>query len=52
MTNLRYLYAVLFMFSFAHSFAQNDCTDALVVCGNTGFDGLSATGVGMQELSG
>ena len=31
--------------------AQNDCIDAIVVCGNTGFDGLTATGVGIQELS-
>lgn len=31
--------------------AQNDCTAAIVVCGNTGFAGLTATGVGTQELS-
>lgn len=30
--------------------AQNDCTDALVVCGNMGYDGLTATGFGIQEL--
>ena len=30
---------------------QNDCIDAIVVCGNTGFGGLTATGVGIQELS-
>lgn len=30
--------------------AQNDCTDALVVCGNTGYQGLTATGFGTQEL--
>ena len=29
---------------------QNDCIDALIVCGNTGFEGLNATGVGVQEL--
>jgi len=33
------------------TFAQNDCVDAIVVCGNTGFDGLSATGVGIPEIS-
>lgn len=34
------------------SFCQNDCSDALVVCGNSNFSGLSATGIGIQELSG
>ena len=52
MNPIRTLFAIIFLFSFAVSFAQNDCTDALVVCGNTGFDGLNATGVGTQELSG
>ena len=52
MTQLRYLFALIFICSFTNSFAQNDCTDAIVVCGNTGFDGLSATGVGVQELAG
>jgi len=32
--------------------SQNDCSDALVVCGNSNFSGLSATGIGIQELSG
>lgn len=49
---MRFLYAFIFVFSFSIAFAQNDCSDALVVCGNTGFDGLNATGVGIQELSG
>ncbi|UTD16676.1 T9SS type B sorting domain-containing protein [Tenacibaculum mesophilum] len=35
-----------------HVFAQNDCSDAIVVCGNSGFQNLNATGVGIQELSG
>ena len=52
MNPIRTLFAIIFLFSFGVSFAQNDCTDALVVCGNTGFDGLNATGVGTQELSG
>ena len=34
------------------SIAQNDCVDAIIVCGTTGFEGLSATGVGIQELNG
>jgi gliding motility-associated-like protein len=52
MNPIRFLFTLLFIFAYTNSFAQNDCSDALVVCGNTGFDGLSATGVGIQELSG
>lgn len=33
-------------------FAQNDCTDAITVCGNSGYEDLSAVGVGIQELTG
>ncbi len=40
------------LFSCVSLFAQNDCVDAIVVCGNSGFSGLSATGVGTQELNG
>ena len=42
------LIALLFT---SYTFGQNDCSDALVVCGNTGFNGLNATGVGIQELN-
>lgn len=42
----------LFVFLFFQiSLAQNDCSDALVVCGNSDFSGLSATGFGIQELN-
>lgn len=30
--------------------AQNDCVDAITVCGNMGYQGLTATGIGTQEL--
>jgi gliding motility-associated-like protein len=30
-------------------FAQSDCVDAIVVCGNTNFSGLTANGVGISE---
>ena len=33
-------------------FAQNDCVDAIVVCGNSGYTDLEASGFGTQELSG
>ena len=52
MSQLRYLSVLFLLFSFAVTFAQNDCVDAIVVCGNTGFNGLSATGIGVQELNG
>ena len=52
MSHFRYLVVLLLLFSFSKSFTQNDCTDAIVVCGNTGFSGLSATGFGTQELVG
>ncbi|SDX27436.1 gliding motility-associated C-terminal domain-containing protein [Lutibacter oricola] len=32
--------------------AQNDCVDAIVVCGNSGYTDLEASGFGTQELSG
>ncbi|TPD66876.1 T9SS type B sorting domain-containing protein [Flavobacterium microcysteis] len=51
MTLKKSLIALLFFFTITKTFSQNDCSDAIVVCGNTGFQGLSATGVGIQELS-
>jgi len=52
MIKSNYLFIFLFLFAASRSNAQNDCVDAIVVCGNTGFQGLSATGVGIQELNG
>lgn len=52
MSQLRYLIILFFLFSYLNSTAQNDCVDAIVVCGNTGFENLNATGFGVQELSG
>ncbi|MFY0484081.1 T9SS type B sorting domain-containing protein [Flavobacterium sp. PLA-1-15] len=52
MVKLNYLFIVLLFFITSKGNAQNDCVDAIVVCGNTGFEGLSATGIGSQELNG
>jgi gliding motility-associated-like protein len=41
---------LLFCLFSAGAIAQNDCQDALVVCGNMGYEGLNATGFGVQEL--
>lgn len=30
---------------------QNDCSDALIVCGNSGYQDLTVTGIGIQELN-
>ncbi|MGX7668305.1 T9SS type B sorting domain-containing protein [Flavobacterium pedocola] len=43
---------LFFFICFQLSFSQNDCTDAIVACGNSNFSGLSATNAGIQELSG
>lgn len=52
MNKTNYLFILIFLFVASKSNAQNDCDDAIIVCGNTGFEGLSATGVGTQELNG
>ncbi|WP_181248447.1 T9SS type B sorting domain-containing protein [Flavobacterium magnum] len=41
---------LLLLLIFQASFAQSDCADAIVVCGNSGFSGLTVTGIGTQEL--
>lgn len=47
-----YLFSILLLLVMpAGIYAQNDCADAIVVCGNSNFNGLNATGAGIQELS-
>lgn len=43
---------VVFLFISAYSFSQNDCVDAIIVCGSSDYTGLSVNGYGIQELSG
>lgn len=43
------LLTVLFIFSITPSFAQSDCSNAITVCGNTGYSGLTATGAGDED---
>ena len=43
---------LVFLLISVFTYAQNDCSDALIACGNSGYQDLSATGVGTQELSG
>ncbi|MFL9844318.1 T9SS type B sorting domain-containing protein [Flavobacterium rhizosphaerae] len=42
---------LLFLFFTFSVFAQNDCPDAIIVCGNNNYSNLNATGVGIQELT-
>lgn len=50
MRNITHLSILFFWLLALPVLAQNDCTDAIVVCGDTGFQGLAAVGVGAQEL--
>ena len=50
MKNSKFLYFVL-LFCFVRGFAQNDCVNAIVVCGDTGFTGLTVSGAGVQEVN-
>jgi gliding motility-associated-like protein len=47
----RRLLFALILFPFAHVIAQTDCPDAIIVCGNSNYTGLNATGIGTQELN-
>ena len=44
-------FIVFFILISSNIFAQNDCADAIVVCGNTGFAGLTANGAGIDEIT-
>lgn len=48
---IRAAMAALLLLITAASQSQNDCVNSIVVCGNTGFEGLTATGVGVEEIS-
>ena len=41
---------LVFLLSSVFTYSQNDCSDALIACGNSGYQDLNATGVGVQEL--
>jgi gliding motility-associated-like protein len=49
--NTKLIFAFLFFALAIKSNAQSDCTDAIIACGNTGFTGITVTGIGVQELS-
>ncbi|MBE7698374.1 T9SS type B sorting domain-containing protein [Tenacibaculum finnmarkense] len=43
------LFLLFFYIPFLYS--QNDCTDAIIVCGNSGYSDLTVSGAGTQELT-
>lgn len=43
---------LVFLFFFQFTYSQNDCTDALVACGNANYNNLSVIGAGNDEISG
>ena len=45
------LLLLFLLLAFIKSHAQSDCSDAIIVCGNTNLEGLTVTGIGTQELS-
>ena len=46
------LFGVLFFFFVSvKSFSQNDCVDAIIICGNADLSNLETTGFGIQEIS-
>ena len=52
MTNFKIpIFAFILLIS-TKIFSQNDCSKAIIVCGNSGFEGLTASGIGKQEISG
>ena len=46
---IQFTLIMLLLFSITPLMAQSDCSDAIVVCGNTGFAGLNATGPGQTS---
>ena len=50
---MRKFYQILIVFLLIHfqANAQSDCVDAIVICGNSNFSGLTATGFATQELT-
>lgn len=50
---MKYFTAILLLLCITATVsAQNDCPEALIICGNNGFNGLTATGRGVEEVLG
>lgn len=49
--NLLKIATIITFFINATMFSQNDCVDAIFICGNTNLSGLTANGIGIQEIS-
>lgn len=42
---------LLAFFTSIKGMSQNDCVDAILICGNANLSGLTATGIGIQEIN-
>lgn len=47
----KFVLALFFLFLIQIGYSQNDCVDAINICGNSSYTDLSANGAGIQELS-
>jgi gliding motility-associated-like protein len=51
MNRIKLAVGLLFLFVSIKSFAQNDCVDAIVICGDANLSNLETTGSGIQEIN-
>lgn len=51
MNRIKIVAILLFLFVNIKSVAQNDCVDAIVICGDANLSNLETTGIGVQEIS-
>lgn len=52
MTFYKKIFYFILLFTYHLNYSQNDCTDALVACGNSSYNNLSVSGPGIQEVNG
>ena len=50
MKKITLIVTLLFLITSAKSFSQNDCVDAIVICGDANLSNLGTTGFGVQEI--
>jgi gliding motility-associated-like protein len=48
---IKLFFVVLSFFLSQKVLSQNDCVDAILICGNANLSGLTATGIGIQEIT-
>lgn len=48
---IKLVFVVLFLFTSLRMVSQNDCVDAILICGDANLSGLTSDGAGIQEIS-